>query len=105
VGRADEGAPGGGSMTEDQVYLRNVRGLPCLLAWTKKCLGRVHAHHAGERPGMSRKAPDDTAVPLCVRHHVEWHDASGHFASLDKAGRRLWAEAAIVDTQTRLAPF
>jgi hypothetical protein len=90
---------------KDPVYLANVRGLPCLLAWTKKCLGRIQAHHAGERPGIAMKAPDDTAVPLCGRHHVEWHNAAGHFSAMDKAGRRLWAESAIDATRLRLAPF
>lgn len=93
-------------MSKDAVYLRNVRALMCIVGVPGvHCYGRTHAHHAGERPGMSRKAPDDTAVPLCLKHHEEWHNASGYFRHLDKDGRREWAEKAIAETRERLAPF
>jgi hypothetical protein len=95
-------------MSEGAIYLANVRRLPCSLHRGRDgrtCNGRVHAHHAGERPGMGRKASDFTAVPLCAQHHAEWHNASGAFASLDQAQRRAWAERAIAATREALAPF
>jgi hypothetical protein len=89
----------------DPVYLRNVRGLPCVLAGTRVCNGRIHAHHAGPRPGMGIKAADDTAIPLCAQHHQEWHNAGGFFRLLNDVTRERWVSDAIQATRTRLAPF
>lgn len=33
------------------------------------CEGVIEADHAGGGSGMGRKAPDDTCIPACVRHH------------------------------------
>jgi len=57
------------------------------------CEGRIHAHHAGRRPGVGMKAPDDTAIPLCEKHHRAWHDMTGIFAGLSKLERRRWSAA------------
>lgn len=92
-------------MTDGQLYLANVRRLPCVLAATRACSGRVHAHHAGPRPGMGRKAADDTAIPLCAQHHQEWHNAGGFFGMLTKVVKARWVEDAIAATRARLAPF
>lgn len=35
------------------------------------CEGVIEADHAGGGSGMGRKAPDDTTIPACVRHHRE----------------------------------
>jgi hypothetical protein len=91
--------------TDGQLYLRNVRELGCMLAWTRRCAGIVEAHHAGKRPGVAKKAPDDTAIPLCSTHHIDWHAASGVFRGLDQAARRAWADGAIAMVRERLAPF
>ena len=72
--------PGPGS---DPAYLDAVRKLPCMLI--VDCEGEVVAHHAGP------KANDSTAVPLCWKHHGEWHDANGPFKWLDKTSQRDWA--------------
>lgn len=93
------------TLTDDGIHMRNVRALGCMMAWTGYCTGRVHAHHAGERPGMARKAADDTTLPLCAQHHADWHSASGPFADLDHNSRRVWADIAIVMVRGRLAPF
>lgn len=61
--------------------------------------GRIHAHHAGRRPGTGMKAHDDTCIALCEKHHRQWHDGTGVFAQWDKIDRRMWADAAIADTQ------
>ena len=45
----------------------------------------IEAHHAGAR-GMSQKADDRTAVPLCKRHHDR-----GSRESVHALGRGFWA--------------
>lgn len=45
---------------------------------------RVHAHHAGPR-GMSQKADDRTAIPLCAAHHDRGSPISVH-----ALGRKFW---------------
>lgn len=89
----------------DRVYLANVRRLPCLLLATRACLGRIHAHHAGPRPGLGIKAADDTAIPLCAQHHQEWHNAGGFFRLLNDVTRERWVTDAIRKTRMDLAPF
>lgn len=67
---------------------------------SKVCEGEVHAHHAGRRPGIGMKADDSTAIPLCRRHHRQWHDASGVFEGLSKLERFAWSVNAIAVAQT-----
>ncbi len=45
------------------------------------------------------KADDKTAIPLCDRHHRQWHDANGVFAGLSKLERFAWSVRAIAATQ------
>jgi hypothetical protein len=89
----------------DRAYLANVRGLPCILTATRACFGRIHAHHAGPRPGIGIKASDDTAIPLCAQHHQEWHNAGGFFRLLNDVTRERWVRDAIMKTRMDLAPF
>ena len=63
----------------------------------------MEAHHAGQRPGMSKKAPDDTCIPLCLIHHENWHKANGVFKGWDKAKRREWADRQIIHTRAAIA--
>ena len=44
----------------------------------------MQAHHAGDH-GFGRKAPDWTAVPLCVEHHL-----TGSYAVHGWIGRHFW---------------
>ena len=39
--------------------------------------GRTYAHHAGQR-GLSQRASDSTAIPLCWRHHDRGSSLSIH---------------------------
>lgn len=82
----------------DPAYLDFVRSLPCRVYSTTDfpCFGRIHAHHAIHR---SQGGKDDSAVPLCDRHHRQWHDANGVFAGLSKFERFAWATRAIARTQ------
>ncbi len=83
--------------------MERVRGLPCLVIYlAPPCLGDVVAHHAGIGRGMGQKADDDTCVPLCQGHHMEWHAMCGYFKGWDKARRREWAEWAIQETRSIL---
>lgn len=75
---------------EDPAHLRHLRTLPCAVAGD--CEGRIHAHHpiGIAWRGMSQRAHDHLAIPLCSRHHVEFHNAVGFFKSMNKAARRAW---------------
>jgi hypothetical protein len=54
---------------EDPKYLAFVQSLPCCV-----CLASApsEAHHFGPS-GMALKADDRRTLPLCRRHHQEWH--------------------------------
>jgi hypothetical protein len=71
---------------DDPEYLAWIRTLPCELGprlnypW---CSGATEAHHAGDH-GFTQKAPDRTAIPLCLWHHREG-PASAH-----KLGKHFW---------------
>lgn len=56
------------------------------------CDGGIEANHLGDRP-FGRKADDDTAAPMCSRHHRHWTDYVGIFSpeGQTKAERRAWA--------------
>lgn len=86
----------------DPAFLSDVRRLPCRMH-SVLCYGRIHAHHAGERPGIAMKAPDNTAIPLCETHHREWHAATGMFFGWTKLLRRYWADEAIEWTRAAVA--
>jgi hypothetical protein len=98
---------------ENPAYLRDVKRLRCLAASSPgrhlfpnlptPCRGPVEAHHAGPR-GMGQKAPDDTAIPLCTRHHRDWHGATGLFAGWEAARRRAFAAVAIALTRSQHRP-
>ncbi len=79
---------------ENPAYLRFVRTLPCRLHLNDPCDGPIEAHHAGER-GLGQRAGDDTAIPLCLKHHRCWHDASGPFKTWKKHQRRGWIDQQI----------
>jgi hypothetical protein len=89
----------------DPAYLAWVRTQYCAVGistWRAYvCEGTIHAHHAGRRPGVAMKAPDDTAIPLCSKHHRQWHDGTGVFAPFTKLQRFAWSQRAIADTQGR----
>jgi hypothetical protein len=87
----------------DPAYLERVRRLTCLVGpYIHRCDGPIEAHHAGARPGVSLKAHDHTAVPLCKVAHTEWHAATGWAKGMNREDRRAWADAAIARTQARL---
>lgn len=82
----------------DVDYMIWVKTQPCLVA-SDLCEGGIDAHHAGKRHGMSTKADDATCIPLCHRHHIEWHGACGPFKGWSKDQRHAFAVESIAKTQ------
>jgi hypothetical protein len=54
---------------KDPKYLAWIRTLPCVVPG---CRGRAEAAHCGAR-GLSQKASDTNAIPMCAHHHREYH--------------------------------
>ncbi len=60
----------------DPLYLKWLHTLPCLICFNLAFaaslplaqLSQTEAAHVGDR-GLSQKAPDRTAIPLCAEHH------------------------------------
>lgn len=71
-------------LNKDPQYLSWLHQQQCLITGIGfPCSGPIEAHHAGVR-GLSQKAPDETAVPLCSGHHRTGRD------SVHVLGRRFW---------------
>jgi hypothetical protein len=83
-------------------YVHWIHELPCFAESMGGCQGYVEAHHAGPR-GLSRRAHDDTCVPLCSIHHKQFEDASGPFKTWKQIERRRWTARAIWDTRVKWA--
>ena len=56
---------------ESEAYLAHVRQFPCCVCQYPD----VHAHHIrfSHIAGVGMKPPDTWAIPLCPKHHAEWH--------------------------------
>jgi len=54
-----------------KAFLQWLRGRPCMLAYRGDCSGKIEAAHTPDpcSKGMSTKAADQNAIPLCVFHH------------------------------------
>lgn len=79
---------------EKPAYTAWIRSQPCAASLLSECDGGVCAHHTG-RKGLSQRAHDDTCIPLCHQHHMEWHAAGGPFKGWGKAQRREWSEIGV----------
>ncbi len=89
----------------DVQFMMFVKSLPCLLAGNPEagpCSGVTEADHAGLR-GMGQKAPDNTCVSLCSRHHRDRHGCMGFFRGRERLWKREWRANAIAFTQARYA--
>lgn len=85
----------------DKSYLQWVREQPCAC---QPCGARSEAHHPtngeterhakslGGRRGLSQKAADATAFPLCPKHHDQLHDGRGFFEDMNRSARRAWQD-------------
>jgi hypothetical protein len=79
---------------------------PCAVNAIEPCIAAVIVHHhtegethaPGARPakalggkrGKSQRASDYFGIPLCHRHHGQFHDAKGFCKDWDKEDRRAW---------------
>ncbi len=66
------------------------------------CWGRVQADHAGTR-GLGVKAPDDTCIALCTKHHGNRTDYRGYFKDWKADQMRTWCDLQIYLTQSLYA--
>ncbi len=81
----------------DPAYLEWIRTLPCVccifpwkmyesgVAYSNVQKSASEAAHTGER-GLSQKAPDREAIPLCKWHHTEGPE------SHHRLGKAFWAK-------------
>lgn len=67
----------------DPAYLAWIRKQPCAAKGATRCSGPIAAHHAGSH-GISQKAGDRTAIPLCAGHHQFGYQA------LHVMGKAFW---------------
>jgi hypothetical protein len=84
-------------------YMGWVKTQECLCAqnvYDDPCEGPIEADHAGDR-GLGQKAPDNTCVPLCMKHHRARTDMRGIFTTFDAHAMYLWRSSAVSVTQAR----
>lgn len=75
----------------DELWLRFVRSLPCCICAAPP---PSHPHHS-TGAGMGMKARDRETMPLCFRHHRDFHDARGVFEHWTREERRVWQKAEV----------
>lgn len=85
----------------DKPYLQWLHSQPCAV---QPCEAAVQAHHStnapaeqhgkslGGRRGKSQRPDDAHAFALCLRHHGQFHDASGPFRDWTREQRRSWQD-------------
>ncbi len=88
------------SRVRDREHLLWVKSLPCMVGMDigRICEGWSEADHAGKR-GMGQKCSDYETIPLCVTHHRERTDGTGHFKGWNKARMRSWLDRQIALVQ------
>lgn len=96
--------------SDNSPYLDAVAGLRYCCAGrffgrTSECSGRIDPHHAGRRPGMGLKAPDDTAIPLCRWHHRALERLFGPFHGWERDQLWTWREERIAETRAVVLPL
>jgi len=73
-----------------------IRSLPCCAPMPHLCRGRIDPHHAGVKPGLGMKAPDDTCIPMCRRSHRDFEDHAGQFKGWSPERRREWQDGQVL---------
>ena len=108
VGRVPDGPPGSSAAAgealipmKDPKHLKALRAMPCAVPThigirtcyppldEDVCSGPIDAHHP-TGSGLALKASDHDAMPLCHKHHMNFHDARGVFRNWTKEQRRDW---------------
>lgn len=88
---------------ENPAFLKFVRKLRCCAPGAPStCQGWIEANHAGRR-GVGQRAHDETAIPLCAKHHrfAGWTNHLGPFKGWTAEQRRAWADERIEEVQAR----
>lgn len=86
---------------EDPRHLRFLREMPCALCGIA---GPSDAHHATYNRGMGQRGHDHEAFPLCHRHHMDFHNASGAFREMEHDEREHWQRAMVLAYKPRIVP-
>lgn len=87
---------------EDAEHLANVRRLPCCARSLDACMGPIQAHHHTHGRGKGTKVADTETMPLCLKHHHDFHAATGAFKTMDQEARRAWQDAMVEQTKALL---
>ncbi len=76
----------------DEAYREHLRRQRCCV-WTTDCSGPVEAHHhTGKGRGKGQKGSDRHMMPLCRKHHADFHAARGFFGGWTKWMRATWQD-------------
>jgi hypothetical protein len=84
----------------DLRYMSWLRALGCDAASAERpgasvddriCYGPIHAHHStGLGRGKSTKNSDHATIPLCMKHHSDFHSLTGLFRDWDRERIAAW---------------
>lgn len=77
---------------ENKAYLDWIRSQPCFVCDRG---APSHAHHHTGRRGLSQRAHDHDAMPLCHDCHRTFHAAAGRFRHLNNAERLALQDSAV----------
>jgi len=83
--------------TDAPAHLAYLRTLPCHVQMTSFCVtctGPIESHHSTVGRGLSQKTSDLEAIPLCAKHHYEFHSKTGLFEGMTKEAGRAWQRTA-----------
>ena len=70
-----------------------IRAQPCCAPGNRRAFprfGRVCAHHSTYDRALSRKTSNDQTMPLCCRHHGDFHGLTGAFKGWVRDQLRAW---------------
>ena len=93
---------------EDPRHLAYLRERPCAIAeglgTRLECAGPICAHHSTHGRGMSQKAHDHEAMPLCIKHHHDFHAGSGLFRGWTQDQRTRWQAKLVEEYRPKKDP-
>lgn len=85
---------------EDPAYLDRVRHQQCCSP--SGCRARRCEAHHSTGSGMGLRAHDHESMPLCARHHYDFHALSGPFKGWTKERLKQWQREQVAATRRRL---
>src|SRR6185295_8558196 len=81
---------------DDPAYLKFIRRLPCVVGERfGRCVRRIDPHHmvggkGHQKRGKSQTVSDRNTLPLCRRHHDDFHAERGVFKGWTPEERRVF---------------